>query len=152
MKAAIVVPIVLSVSLGWFMLDAAHGFVPFINGVLSSLDYTLSWVLTPLEAVLIAATPWITYALLKTPQRRTLLRQLGMNLLFIVLALAFFAFGFLALELKEANPLIPSLFTEAYYKEQPFPYYWSIWFALSDIFVVVLFILNRRQAELDERG
>jgi hypothetical protein len=149
MKGAIVFPIVLSLALGWFMLDAAHGFMSFINGVLSSMDYSLVWTLTPLEGALIAVTPWITFALLKTPQNRTVLRQLGMNLLFIVLALSFFAFGFLALELKEANPLLPSFYTETYFKEQPFPYYWAIWFALSDIFVVVLFILNRRQGELE---
>lgn len=150
MKAAIVVPIVLSLALGWFMLDAQHGFIPLMNGVLSSMDYTLVWMLTPLEAALIAVTPWITFALLKTPENRTLLRQLGLTLLFIVLAVAFFAFGFLALELKESNPYMPALFTETYFKEQPFPYYWTIWFALSDIFVVVLFILNRRQAELNQ--
>lgn len=140
MKYALVIPIVCSLLLGYFML---YGFMQLVNDILLQMDYYLFWSLTLVEVLLVAGTPWLTWLLLGTNDKRTLKNQLGLNLGFLLSSVVFFAFGFLLISMDpDQNPLLPS-----FVKYQPFTLYWSIWFALGDVLVVAFFLLNKRQVD-----
>lgn len=143
LNKALLFPIFMCLLLGTFMLSPAYGFFSFVEAAVSSLDYYLDWSLGPVEAALIAIIPWIAYRLLETPEKRTLKNQLGLTVIFLLAAIIFFTLGFLLIELNpNDNPLLP-----AYAKIQPFPLYWAIWFAVSDLVVVVFYLINRKQTE-----
>lgn len=147
MKNTLLFPIVVSLLLGIFMITPAYGFVSFITAILEQLDYTMIWSVTPMEVALIAIIPWIAYRLLETPEKRSVKNQLGLTIIFLVSALIFFTFGFLLLELgpdQNQNPLFP-----AFVKIQPFHLYWGIWFVLSEVLVVVFYLINRKQTEAE---
>jgi hypothetical protein len=148
MNSSVITPIVCSLLLGYFMLFAPYGFMHLVSDILTGLDYGLSWSLTLPEAGLVAVTPWLSWALLGTTGKRSVVNQLGLNLGFLAAIFVFFAFGFLLISMNpNQNPLLPS-----YVKIQPFVLYWAIWFALGDAFVVIFFLLNKRNRELDNIG
>jgi hypothetical protein len=145
MNSSVITPIVCSLVLGYFMLFAPYGFMHLVNDILTGMDYTLVWSLTIPEAGLVAVTPWLSWALLGTIGKRKAANQLGLNLAFLAAILVFFVLGFLLISMNpNQNPLLPS-----YLKIQPFVLYWAIWFALGDVFVVVFFLLDKRNRESD---
>jgi hypothetical protein len=146
MNSSVITPIVCSLLLGYFMLFAPYGFMQLINDILLGMDYFLSWSLTLVEMALVAGTPWLSWMLLGTVNKRSVTSQLGLNLAFLLSAFVFFAFGFLLISMSpNQNPLLPS-----FVKIQPFGLYWAIWFALADMLVVAFFLLNKRNGETGE--
>lgn len=145
MKTTLLVPIVSSIVITAFMLLPDFGFSGMINGLTGLLDYTLIWSLGPIEITLTAIIPWIVFGLLRSAGKLTLKNQISLSIVFLSGILASFVFGFLVIDIKEADLI------NGFIKQQPFNGYWAIWFAASDLIIGILYYLQKKLIVKDEK-
>jgi hypothetical protein len=138
MKTTILVPLVSSVVITGFMLLPDFGFSGMINGITGLLDYTLIWSLGPIEITLVAITPWIAFGLLRSAGQLTVKNEVSLSFVFFVGIIVSFIFGFLVIDIEEADLL------NGFLKRQPFASYWAIWFASSNFVIGLLYFLRNK--------